>query len=194
MPASGGQTLTRMPYVTANGIQLYYEREGQGEPLVLIAGYTCDLNQWVAVRAALAQRFSLLLADNRGAGRSAVPDTPWSVADMADDVAALLREVGIARAGVLGHSLGGAVALTLAQRHPELVAIDAQQFGRANSPGHGGRVSLAAGAARARIGARDAPRRPFPVDIFKPVSRRRPQYAGRDRHDAGESVSTIVGP
>lgn len=105
----------------SDAARIYHEREGRGAPLVLIAGYACDLGSWAAVRPALARDFSLLLIDNRGAGRSADPDGPLSARRMADDVVALMDRLGIARAHVLGHSMGSAVAQELARSRPERV-------------------------------------------------------------------------
>ena len=98
-------------------MKLYFEQDGSGAPLVLLAGYGCDLTQWAAVRPRLRERHRLLLIDHRGVGRSECPDGPWTIEDMADDVASLLGELGLLRAHVLGHSLGAAVAQTLAVRH-----------------------------------------------------------------------------
>jgi pimeloyl-ACP methyl ester carboxylesterase len=100
---------------------LHYECEGTGDTLVLIAGYTCDLGQWALVRPLLARHFSLLLIDNRGVGRSDTPEGPYSVRLMAEDVAVLMDRLGVGRAHVLGHSMGGAIAQELARHRPELV-------------------------------------------------------------------------
>lgn len=110
-----------MPLESLNETTLYYEREGEGPPLVLIAGYACDLKIWTAVRAILAENFSLLLIDNRGVGRSGCPGAPWSVREMAEDVVALMKRLKISKAHVLGHSMGGAIAQDLAFHHPQLV-------------------------------------------------------------------------
>jgi pimeloyl-ACP methyl ester carboxylesterase len=110
-----------MPAELVNDTTLYYEREGSGDPLVLIVGYSCDLGQWSAVRPLLASEFSLLLIDNRGVGRSECPDGPYSVRLMANDVAALMDRLNVRKAHVLGHSMGGAIAQELARSRPELV-------------------------------------------------------------------------
>ena len=80
-----------MPTRTVNGIRIYYEQEGRGKPLVLIAGYTCDLSVWSPIRSELARHYHLLMLDNRGSGRSDSPDTPYSIGQMAQDTAHSFR-------------------------------------------------------------------------------------------------------
>jgi 3-oxoadipate enol-lactonase len=89
--------------------------------LVLIQGLGFDRSGWAPVVSALRRRFRLVLIDNRGSGRSTTPDRKFTVADMAADVAAVLDNSRIARAHVLGASLGGMVAQELAIRHPQRV-------------------------------------------------------------------------
>ena len=101
----------------AGAISLWLERGGRGAPLVLIAGLGYAVWCWQELRAALGGRFDVLAFDNRGAGRSDKPRGPYSIPMMADDVAALLDAAGVQRAHVLGHSMGGYIALTFAQRH-----------------------------------------------------------------------------
>ncbi|MGH8045668.1 MAG: alpha/beta fold hydrolase [Chthoniobacterales bacterium] len=110
-----------MPVLNSGGINLHYELDGHGPPLVLIAGYTCDLTQWALVRRELAAHHRLLLFDNRDSGRSENSAGPYSVAELAADAAGLMQSLGIGKAHVLGHSLGGAIAQTLAAEHPHLV-------------------------------------------------------------------------
>ena len=89
--------------------------------LVLIQGLGFDRSGWAPVVSALRRRFRLVLIDNRGSGRSTAPDRKFTVADMAADVAAVLDSSRIARAHVLGASLGGMVAQELAIGHPQRV-------------------------------------------------------------------------
>jgi 3-oxoadipate enol-lactonase len=89
--------------------------------LVLIQGLGFDRSGWAPVISALKRRFRLVLIDNRGSGRSITPDRKFTVADMAADVAAVLDSSRIARAHVLGASLGGMVVQELAIRHPQRV-------------------------------------------------------------------------
>ena len=96
-------------------------RRGRKPWLVLIQGLGFDRMGWAPVIPALQRRFRLVLIDNRGSGRSTTADRDFSVADMARDVIAVLDTSGIARAHVLGVSLGGMVAQELAIRHPPRV-------------------------------------------------------------------------
>jgi 3-oxoadipate enol-lactonase len=124
-----------MPVVETNGIRFYVEDEGSGPPLLLIMGLGASLETWVAQRAAFAAHHRVIAFDNRGAGRSASPPPPWTVPAMADDAAALLDALGIARAHVLGVSMGGMIAQELAIRHPARVErlVIAMSFSRPES-------------------------------------------------------------
>jgi pimeloyl-ACP methyl ester carboxylesterase len=110
-----------MPEVEANGIRLYYEADGEGEPLVLITGLSYALWYWHRLVPFLARRFQVITFDNRGIGKSDVPPGPYSAPMMAADTAGLLDALGIARAHILGHSMGGFIAQALALEYPERV-------------------------------------------------------------------------
>jgi pimeloyl-ACP methyl ester carboxylesterase len=110
-----------MPTVQVNDINLYYEVHGTGTPLVLIGGLANDLSESEALIHPLAAQRQVIAFDNRGAGRSDKPDQSYSIEQMAGDAAGLLRELRIARADVLGISMGGRIALDLALAHPEQV-------------------------------------------------------------------------
>jgi pimeloyl-ACP methyl ester carboxylesterase len=107
----------RMPYVPTRDIITYYEEAGSGEPLVLIRGLGSDLQAWAPQLPILAKHFRVIVYDNRGAGRTGAPDKPYSIAGMADDLAALLDALKIEKAHVLGYSMGGMVAQEFALRH-----------------------------------------------------------------------------
>ena len=112
-----------MPFAHANGIDLYYELGGSGERLLFISGTGQDLRRSPRLTDAPGfARFELLQYDQRGLGQSAVPEGPYSMADYADDAAALLDEVGWDRCLVFGVSFGGMVAQEFAIRHPARVA------------------------------------------------------------------------
>src|SRR5271163_2043890 len=83
-----------MPKVEANGIEVYYEVQGAGEPLLLIAGFACDLTIWSLVAPALASQYRVIAFDNRGMGRTSAPDRPYSIEQMAEDAAGLLDGIG----------------------------------------------------------------------------------------------------
>lgn len=110
-----------MPTVHANGITMYYELHGSGEPLVLIAGLNSDHGLYRTIVRELAMHYQVLVFDNRGVGQTDQPDVPYSMELMADDTAAMLRAVGITKANILGTSMGGRIAVALAIRHPDLV-------------------------------------------------------------------------
>jgi 3-oxoadipate enol-lactonase len=110
-----------MPFATVNNLKMYYEIEGHGHPLILIGGYTSDLSSWDFVRSELAKHFQLLLFDNRGAGRTEVPNTKFTIDQMAEDTIALARHLDLKTPHILGHSMGGMIAQTMAYRFPESV-------------------------------------------------------------------------
>jgi 3-oxoadipate enol-lactonase len=111
-----------MSYITANGLQLWCERKGEGEPLLFISGSGGDLrNKPNALDGPLARQFEMVAYDQRGLGRTDKPDGPYSMADYADDAAGLLDELDWATAHVVGVSFGGMVAQELAIRHPDRI-------------------------------------------------------------------------
>jgi pimeloyl-ACP methyl ester carboxylesterase len=110
-----------MPKVQANGIDLYYEVEGTGDPLLLIAGFGCDHTIWSPVVSLLAAHYRTVVFDNRGVGQTSSSDTVTSIRQMAEDAAGLLDVLGLIPVHVAGHSMGGLIAQELALAHPERV-------------------------------------------------------------------------
>jgi pimeloyl-ACP methyl ester carboxylesterase len=110
-----------MPTVDVNGLNMYYEVRGDGPPLVLILGLAGTMAEFGGVIDALAVDFQVLAFDNRGAGRTDKPDVPYTIKMMADDTIGLMSAVGVAKAHVVGISLGGRIAIELATSRPELV-------------------------------------------------------------------------
>ena len=110
-------------YVPVNGLQMYYEIHGSGgRPLLLLHGGLFDIDQqFGALIPGLAERRQVIAADFQGHGRTNDVGRPLRTADLASDVVGLLRHLDVAQADVFGFSVGGAVALHLAIRHPELV-------------------------------------------------------------------------
>jgi pimeloyl-ACP methyl ester carboxylesterase len=102
-------------------VDLYYEEQGSGEPLLLIMGLAADSTAWTFQVPDFARRYRTITFDNRGVGRSAKPPGPYTIHQMADDTAGLLDVLGITRAHVVGVSMGGMIAQELALRHPERV-------------------------------------------------------------------------
>ncbi|MFC9916579.1 alpha/beta fold hydrolase [Streptomyces sp. NPDC059862] len=108
-------------YVEANGTTIWTESRGQGPDVLLIAGLGDPAEAWQAQLDGLSDRYRVIAFDNRGAGRTPLPDGPMSVAMLADDAAELLRVLRVDRAHVAGFSGGSAIAQELALRHPEAV-------------------------------------------------------------------------
>jgi 3-oxoadipate enol-lactonase len=107
-----------MPVVQANGIDMYYEVQGAGEPLVLIPYLAADQACYAFQVADYAKHFSCYSVDLRGAGLSGKPEGEYTTQLLADDVAAFMHAAGIQSAHVAGLSLGAAVGMWLAARHP----------------------------------------------------------------------------
>ena len=111
-----------MPKVTVNGIQMHYEELGSGEPLICIMGITAPGGVWEAHAEEWSKHFRCIMPDNRGVGLSDKPEGPYTSAMMADDYAALMDELGIKQARVVGCSMGSIIAQQLMLRHPEKVS------------------------------------------------------------------------
>jgi pimeloyl-ACP methyl ester carboxylesterase len=108
-------------YAPVNGLNMYYEIQGTGEPLVLLHGAYMTIDAMGEVVPELARTRQVIAVELQGHGRTADVDRPLSYEQMADDTAALLRHLGIEQADVFGYSMGGGVALQVAIRHPEVV-------------------------------------------------------------------------
>jgi pimeloyl-ACP methyl ester carboxylesterase len=110
-----------MPDIQITGATLHYEVAGAGPPILLIPGLGLDHSYYRFGIPLLAQRLEVLAVDPRGIGRSTQSPPPYSVEGWADDFAEMIGKLGFGPIHVLGSSLGGAMALALAQRHPERV-------------------------------------------------------------------------
>jgi len=110
-----------MAYSTVNGISIYYEEHGTGEPLILINGLAFPMDLWFAQIAELSRYFRVIALDNRGIGRSDKPDEEYSIAQMASDTVGLLQTLGIEKAHVAGLSMGGFIAQEIALSYPSMV-------------------------------------------------------------------------
>jgi pimeloyl-ACP methyl ester carboxylesterase len=110
-----------MPTVNANGIDIYYEVQGEGQPLVLIPYLAVDQACYAFQVPEYAKHFTCFTVDLRGAGLSGKPEGSYSTGLFADDVAAFMRAAGVGQAHVAGLSLGAATGMQLAARHPSLV-------------------------------------------------------------------------
>ena len=111
-----------MNIVAVNGINLAYTRRGKGTPLVLIHGFPLDHTSWDEVASLLENEFDVITPDLRGFGQSTTVETPYTISDMADDLAGLLDHLGIEKVALAGHSMGGYVALAFAKKYPQRVS------------------------------------------------------------------------
>ena len=110
-----------MSYADVNGVRLWYEIHGSGRPLVLLHGGYGAVEMFAPILPAFAARRRVVAVDLQGHGRTADVDRPLRFESMADDIAELLRHLGLPEADVLGYSLGGGVALRTAIQHSGLV-------------------------------------------------------------------------
>jgi pimeloyl-ACP methyl ester carboxylesterase len=108
-------------YALVNGINLYYEIHGAGQPLVLLHGGFASTGMFGELLPLLAKDRQVVAVDLQGHGRTADIDRPIRLELMADDIAALIKHLGLEQADVMGYSMGGGVALRTAIQHPELV-------------------------------------------------------------------------
>lgn len=112
-----------MPTVTVNDVELYYERRGQGEPLLLIMGMSGNTGHWgEPFLTELEAQFEVIVYDHRGIGQSADHWEPFTIKQLADDAIGVLDALEIDRAHVCGISMGGMVAQELVLSAPERVA------------------------------------------------------------------------
>lgn len=127
-------TTTRSAHAAVNGVNLYYEIHGSGRPLVLLHGGVTASEAFGPNLAALAERRQVIAVHLQGHGHTPDVERPLRFEDMADDVAALARHLGLNKIDVMGYSLGGGVAQQVAVRSPELVdrlVVVSQVFKRA---------------------------------------------------------------
>lgn len=121
---AGAQTLpppAKTGYVTANGVNYYYEIRGQGEPLLLLHGGLGNIGMFAPGIPELAKTRQVIAVDLYGHGRTALTDRPMNLIDVGNDMATLIRALGYRQVDVLGYSMGGGIAFRLAAQHPGLV-------------------------------------------------------------------------
>lgn len=117
---TGGTGVTS-GYAPVDGLKMYYEIHGEGEPLILIHGGVVGITMFGGNVDALAKGRKVIAVELQGHGHTADIDRPFSFEAMADDIAALIKYLGLQKVDVMGYSLGGGVALQTAIRHPEVV-------------------------------------------------------------------------
>jgi len=112
-----------MPTIVRDGTKLAYEERGRGEPaFVFVHGWTCDRSFFAPQAEYFARHHRVVSVDLRGHGESDKPEGPYSIAGFADDIAYLMERLGLGRAVVVGHSMGGITVLQLAAAYPDRVA------------------------------------------------------------------------
>ena len=111
-----------MKKISINNIMLAYERRGKGTPLMLVHGFPLDSSSWNEIIPLLEDKFDIITPDLRGFGQSTTIESPYTVSDMADDLAGLLDHLGIEKTAMAGHSMGGYVALAFAKKYPNRVS------------------------------------------------------------------------
>ncbi|MBS0031847.1 alpha/beta fold hydrolase [Chitinophaga sp. 22321] len=125
-------------YATVNGLKMYYEIHGSGSPLVLIHGGGSTIqSNWARILPALAENRQVIAIETQAHGHTPDIDRPYSFEQDADDVVALLKQLHIPKADIMGFSNGGTDALQIAIRHPEVVnklVLIATTFRRDNLP------------------------------------------------------------
>ncbi|MGI9553453.1 MAG: alpha/beta fold hydrolase [Thermodesulfobacteriota bacterium] len=110
-----------MPIVESNGIKIYYETYGDGDPLVLISGLGSPLGSWETQIPIYSKKFKVIAFDNRGVGRSEITEQGFTIEDMADDTIGLIDSLGIGKASFLGKSMGGMITQRIGIKYPDRV-------------------------------------------------------------------------
>ncbi len=110
-----------MPTAKINGLNFGYDVHGNGEPLILLTGLGGDRKSWFFQINDLKEIFQVLTCDSRGIGATDVPDKPFTIKTMADDIICLMNHLNIDRAHILGISMGGMIAQEIAINYPERV-------------------------------------------------------------------------
>lgn len=110
-----------MPMIRLNGLDVFYETRGRGDPVLLVHGLGSSTEDWEPQVDALAREFTVVAYDVRGHGRTGKPAGTYSVTQFAADAASLITALALAPVHVVGLSMGGMIAFQLAADHPELV-------------------------------------------------------------------------
>jgi 3-oxoadipate enol-lactonase len=110
-----------MPFAENDGVKIYWEEAGKGEPILLVMGLGWASCMWHRTRQLLAGKYRVITFDNRGVGRSDVPTGPYPIATMAADAAAVLDAAGVKSAHLYGISMGGMISQEFALQYPQRV-------------------------------------------------------------------------
>jgi 3-oxoadipate enol-lactonase len=110
-----------MAFTVNQGVKIYWDEQGSGEPLLLIMGLGYPSDAWYRTRPVLAEKYRTIAFDNRGVGRTDMPPGPYPISVMASDAAAVLDAAGVEKAHVFGISMGGMIAQEFALQYPQRV-------------------------------------------------------------------------
>ncbi len=110
-----------MPFAETNGINIFYETYGDGEPVVLIAGLGSPMLSWETQIPIYSEKYKVIVFDNRGIGKSDITEPGFTISDMADDVIGLLDQLQIEKAKFVGKSMGGMITQRIGIKYPERV-------------------------------------------------------------------------
>jgi pimeloyl-ACP methyl ester carboxylesterase len=114
-------TDTLKAYASVNGLRMYYEIQGTGQPVIVLHGGFGNTELYMPNVTALVKNYKVITVDMQGHGRTADIDRPLDVVSMANDMAAFIKQLNLGKTDIVGYSLGGSVALRLAIQHPELL-------------------------------------------------------------------------
>ncbi|MDO8955077.1 MAG: alpha/beta fold hydrolase [Gammaproteobacteria bacterium] len=107
-----------MPKIKVNGVNLSYERAGQGEPLIFVTGFNADRHIWDGIFKDYTRLYDAIAVDNRGCGESDIPDSPYTIEMMADDIIGLCDALGLQACHFIGISMGSAITMMIAHKYP----------------------------------------------------------------------------
>lgn len=108
-----------MPQLILGHFKIYYEEHGKGEPLILVCGYGADYTVWQHVVPELAKQFRVIIFNNRGTGTTVTDELADDFEIMAQDILALMHQLGLEQTHLLGHSMGGKIAQAFAHLFPK---------------------------------------------------------------------------
>ncbi len=110
-----------MPFAKINGINLYYEVYGTGKPIVFVSGFSTHHMTWLSYVEDFKKDYQMIVFDNRGAGQTSAPTSPYTVETMADDTIGLMDYLKIPQASMVGSSMGTGVITTLAYKYGDRI-------------------------------------------------------------------------
>jgi 3-oxoadipate enol-lactonase len=111
-----------MAFLEVNNAKFYYESHGEGQPLILISGYTADHDNWISVVEPLSEHFNVITFDNRAVGQTEDDGGELSAELMADDVIAIADVLGLEKPHIIGSSMGGTIAQIIGMKYPDKIS------------------------------------------------------------------------